>query len=89
MADFASGLKAAIEAKAKPSKRELKILEIIDAKPSKRRDRRLARMENHARAVAGIDPETGAIDWSKIDWNKLLDAIIAILTKLLPLILAL
>lgn len=88
MTTFADALKARIEAKARPTAREKKILALIDAPPSKRRDKRLARMENHARATAGIDPATGAIDWGAFDWKKFFDAIIAILIKLLPLILA-
>lgn len=85
---FEMNLRLAIMAKPKRSKRDERILNILDAPPSARRDKRLARMENHARAVAGIDPKTGAIDWSKIDWAKLLKSIMSLLAKLLPLILA-
>ena len=89
MKDFAANLSAQLEAKPKLSMREQRIKSILDAPPSKRKDRRLARMENHARAAINADPKTGAIDWSTIDWAKLLSTIIDILAKLLPLILAL
>ena len=88
MQSFEDGLRAAIEAKPKLSARDRRILEILNGPDSKRKRKRLARMENYARAEAGIDPNTGAIDWSEVNWAKLLENIIAILSKLLPLILA-
>ena len=51
-------------------------------KNSARRKRRLAMMQMRAREELGRP--TGKIDWSKVDWAKLLELFL----KLLPLILA-
>lgn len=86
---FAANLQAAIEAKPKLNMRDRRVLGILQGKPSKRRDRQIARMENHARAAIDADPQTKAIDWSKVDWSKVLKTILAILAKILPLLLLL
>ena len=84
--DFAAALKKQIEADPHDTAKGQRILDIINSPPSRRRDRRLARMEAHARAAADLG--NGKIDWSKIDWQKLLSTILDVLVKLLPLILA-
>lgn len=66
-------------------RRAKRILDILNSPPSPRRTRRIARMERHA--AAAIDA-TGKIDWSKVDWAKFLETILAVLLKLLPFILA-
>lgn len=65
---------------------ERKILNIINAPDSPRRDRQLARMERHVRAELNI-PSNQAVDWSAIDWPTLIQTILQLLIKLLPLIL--
>lgn len=80
---FAANLQAALETKPRPTKREKRILEVLQSPPSPRRDRQIARWENHARAAIDADPKKGAIDWSSIDWGKVLTTILEILFKFL------
>ena len=92
--NFAAELKSHLEADPKLSRRGKKVLELLNARPSKRKDRQIARMEAHvtvelrAMGAVGFAGE-GAIDWSAIDWQKLLMTILEILIKLLPLLLML
>ena len=88
MKTFETGLREAILAKPKLTARERRILAVIDAPPSKRKERRLARMENHARAAMNIAPNKAEVDWGSFDWSKILTMILELLIKLLPLILA-
>ena len=81
---FDLGLQAALEATPSLSRRGKRILAILNAKPSKRRNRQLDRMERHARAALGVDK----IDWTKINWAGVITMILEVLLKLLPLILA-
>ncbi len=90
--DFVIGLKSSLEAAPNLRRRGKKILEVINQRPSKRRTRILARMERHAQAAiydkvpASAFGPAKAIDWSKVDWNKVIMTILDILIKLLPLI---
>ncbi len=84
---FVSNLKAQLEADPDRSRRGEKILKIINSPDSPRRTRRLKRMEAHARAAAGGGKDHKVIDWSKVDWAKVIDKIIEIILKFLPLIL--
>jgi len=73
---------------------EEKILKLLQEKPKnaaqqRRKDRRVARLENHARAAIDRSPMDGWIDWSSFDWAKLLETILKVLVAILPLILAL
>lgn len=83
MSDFATVLRTEIVTR-KATRRSARLLKIIDAKPSKRRTRILARLEAHAAVAAG--GEVGKIDWSAIDWTKLFNVLIELLLKLLPLL---
>ena len=83
---FVSNLKAQLEADPDRGRRGARILRVINSRDSKIRTRRLARMEAHARAVIGGDVNT-AIDWSKVDWGKVIDKIIDIILKFLAIIL--
>lgn len=65
---------------------EKKLKKLLDAKPSARRTRLLNRMEGHVRVALGKSP-TEAIDWSKVDWNKVFDFIMKLLLAILPLLL--
>ncbi len=52
----------------------------------------LRRMESHAAAHIGHDPNTprdaaGAVDWSKINWSLWLSILLKVLVALLPLLL--
>ncbi len=86
--NFETALREQIESRPKLGLRGKRILAILDAKPSKRRTRRIERMERHAAVAAGFTNTVG-IDWSQIDWKKLFDTILELLLKFLPLILAL
>ena len=92
--DFATALKTQLENMPKRSVKEQSVLDIVNAKDSRRRTRRLHRMENAARGGADLHPEMGEVDWGdraaggQIDWKNLLSTILGILVKLLPLLLA-
>lgn len=93
MSNFATELKAQLLAQPKMGRRATRILNIIDARPSRRRTRQLTRMESCA--IGTIAQPTVLIaaigdsgfDWSMIDWFQFLGPIISTLLKLLPLIL--
>lgn len=86
---FAANIQEQLEAKgtANLSAKEKKIMALLTEPASPRKDRRLARMENHARAALDMDPSQGAVDWSKIDWTKWLGTVLSVLVKFLPLLL--
>src|SRR5690349_23994177 len=63
-----------------------RLQQLLDAKPSRRRSRILARLESHARAYLvgeGLASATGAIDWSSIPWDKVLDFVLKLLLAIL------
>lgn len=80
---FEHGLRNALESDPALSRRGQRILAVLNARPSKRRTRRLERMERHARAHFG--GEVG--DWSDFAWGTFIDVLIRILLALLPFIL--
>lgn len=91
---FEDALREHLESKPKLSGHEKRIMKILDDEPSKRRSRRLKRMEGAAaevvktsRAAKGMST-VGGIDWDAasfegIDWMMILK----ILIQLLPLLL--
>lgn len=83
MATFATALGDAIRAKPSLTLTDKAILKIVDGPQSFMRTRFLKRLEAHARIHLGMS-SAEAIDWSSIDWNKVLD----FLTKLAAIILA-
>lgn len=98
MSNFAVELRAHLESDPKLSRRGERILEILKARPTRIRTRRVERMERHALAALEVGDlpspslqamEVGAIDWSTIDWPSVIGKILEVLMKLLPLILAL
>lgn len=83
--DFETALRKQLE--KRPDRNRIarrRILAVLDAKPSKARTRRLARMERAAAGVVGAD--AGAIDWSAVDWLKLFETILAVVLKILDLL---
>lgn len=82
--DFRIELKDTLEADPKLARRGQKILALLNARPSRRRDRRVARMEAFARAQTGFEG-----DWADLDWKSLIGQLLQMFLKLLPLILAL
>lgn len=85
-ASFATALGAHLEAKPKPKLLERRLLKIINSPPSKRRTAILKALETRARDKLGVGA-TAAIDWEKIDWQKVLDFLLKLLVILLPLFL--
>lgn len=96
---FADALKEQLESTTNLRRRGRKLLELINSRPSRARTRKLARLERHALAsldkkqLAKLNVPAGAlfgddeglgIDWSQIDWGKILDTLLDILLKLLP-----
>jgi hypothetical protein len=82
--DFSWGLKLYLDRTAAQralTDDEQRIREIIEWPDSPRKKRVLRRMERHARVELELDEE--ALDWSKIDWLKVVQFIAAILTILM------
>ena len=82
---FASALSAHLATKKKPGLLQRRLQRILDAKPSKRRTAILAALETRARDRLGVGA-TAAIDWSAIDWSKVLDFILKLLAIIGPLL---
>lgn len=92
LSSFEGALRVHLEKVGPDEKRRTrKLRELLDSPPSKRRTRILERLERHT--IAHLQAEGklannatfGAIDWSSIDWNKVLDFIMKLLTMLIPL----
>ena len=64
-----------------------RILVVLDKGDSRLKRWFLARAEKSARLVMNVS-DMAAIDWSKIDWNKVLDFILKLAAIILPLLLA-
>jgi hypothetical protein len=84
VASFATALGAHLETKKKPKLLERRLLKILNAAPSKRRTAILKALETRARDKLGVGA-TQAIDWSAVDWQKILDFLLKLLVILLPL----
>lgn len=85
---FEDALREQIESDPAAGRKGKKILAVLNESPSKRRNRRIARMERTTKEALGLK---GAVDWSEqgeIDWGSILMMILELLLKLLPLILA-
>ncbi|VTT98956.1 unnamed protein product [Gemmataceae bacterium] len=67
--------------------RSQRVLKVLDMEDGPRRDRILARMERHAAAHLDLAGDAKGIDWSAIDWAKLFEQLLKILTALLPFLL--
>jgi len=85
MQTFESALQQQLRSKKKLSMRDKRILRVLDGAPSAARTRKINRWENGARGVIGADPTAGVIDWSKIDWAKLFEVILAMIAKFLDI----
>lgn len=84
---FESSLRDHLLAIAKPSRQQARLLDWLtetprNARAKQRKARQLARYEERVRDR--LNQPVGAIDWSNIDWAKIIDFIL----KILPLILA-
>ena len=82
--NFAAELTAQIAALPKRGHREKRILAVLNMPDSRRKRRILARMERQAAAYLCVP--VAEIDWSKVDWGKVLGTILKILVALLPLL---
>jgi hypothetical protein len=89
---FETALKAAVA--SRPPRKGFwakRLQKLLDAPPSERRTKILARLERHVRAelveqsVAGAD--SVGFDWASVDWAKVLDIVLKLVLLLLPLFL--
>ncbi len=91
MATFEVGLKDALADRPARGLWDRRLRQLLDAKPSARRTRILARLERHVAAELVEHGVKGAgevgFDWSSIDWGKVLDFIMKLVLMLLPLFL--
>jgi len=67
--------------------RSRRVLNVLDMEDGPRRTRILNRMERHAIAHLEIKGEPGKIDWQNIDWQKVFDILLKILSMILPFLL--
>src|SRR5690348_16790591 len=88
MNNFGLMLQSQLEAKQDRSASDNQILGILQAPDSHQKERRVRRMERHVRRHLGFT-DTEQIDWSSIDWSKVLSVVLQLLAALLPLLLAL
>lgn len=87
-ASFEEALRQQIEANPERILAGNHVLRLLNLPPSRRRERALHRLENHARVELGIG-EDEDVDWTAPngrDWSSFFDALIKFLTALLPLI---
>lgn len=82
---FATEWKSHILATGRPTRHEKKALRIIDDPNFKRRDKFLSNAYRHAVDFQESEGSVGKIDWSKIDWTKLLENLTKLLAIILPL----
>ena len=87
---FADALLKAMDDQPKQGRRGILLIDFLMSRPSRRKDRQLARMEKHTRVQLGIH-EDDVVDWggAGINWKKILGPLLDLLLKILPLILAL
>lgn len=92
--EFATVLKEQI-IKRKQTRRSKRLLEIIDARPSRHRTRVLERLARHAQSYlygVGVftDVNSSELAWTEVkerDWEKFFEGLIKLLTAILPMIL--
>ncbi len=84
LADFEAGLREQLESTPDLRRHGKKILNILNARLSKQRTRRIDLMERHARASVESDK---AINWFTVDWSAIIKTILKVLLALLPFIL--
>lgn len=87
MSNFATNLRLHLLAMSDRTYQEDRILAMLDEPDGPRHRRQLRRMETRCRHEAGYSSSEG-IDWSSIDWAKVLQIFIKVLLTLLPLLLA-
>ena len=80
---FEDALRAQLEATPDLRRRGKKILKILKAKPSAKRERQIMAMRANVLVRMDVDD---VYDWSTIDWQKWLPIILKLLLTLLPLL---
>jgi hypothetical protein len=86
--DFASNLKANLEAEPKLRFRGRRLLAFLNTPDSPEKQAKLVNMEHHAKIHLGMAHQTMvAIDWSQIDWPSILFGLLKFLLTILPLFL--
>jgi hypothetical protein len=86
--DFASNLKANLEAQPRLRFRGRRLLAFLNTPDSPEKQQRLLSMENHSKVHLGMAHQTMvAIDWSKIDWMSILEGLLKFLLAILPMFL--
>ena len=84
---FAVGLSDYLITERKPTLLMRRLQKIIDAPDSARKRAILGALETRARDRLKLGDKVG-IDWSQIDWSKVLDFLLKLFAILAPLILA-
>jgi hypothetical protein len=74
-----------LRAKPKRTRKENAILKIIDGPASRLRTWFLSTLEHRARVQLGVEAGVG-IDWSKVDWEKLLNTILQLALVILKFV---
>ena len=77
---FEQALRQQLEATPDRKRRGKKLLALLNSPKSKRRTRKIERLQRHAEAHIGREPG----DWSDIDWASLFDTLLKLLLALLP-----
>lgn len=86
---FADALRAQIEAHPLRLRRNARIKAVLDMRDDERKQKILAKMEEHARVHLDL-PASGDVDWSAPggrDWSSFFDALSKFLLAILPLLL--
>ena len=81
---FEQALREQLTATPDLRRRGKKILAILNARPSRKRERQIHRMRKHVEAE--IPYEVDYDEWDEIDWPTLLESILRLLLLLLPLL---
>lgn len=83
---FEQALAAHLQAKTKPTASERRLMRILELPAdNRRRQRVLGHVEATATAELRNGGTVGAIDWSSIDWEKLLASIMKLIEMILKL----
>ena len=105
MSNFREEMIKQLESKPKLNRKEQAVLDILTARPSRLRDRRIARMEHQAKAelkqlsregvrvfcVAGAEDHLFDVgfDWTTVSWGDVFLFVLKVIVTLLPLLLLL
>lgn len=81
--DFETALRREIESRPRLGLRGKRILAVLDARPSKKRTRHIARMERHTAIALSLDG-LDVIDWDSVNWKAVFDRVLQLLLAILP-----